>query len=44
MEEKTCPVCDVELEVDEVYDGDIGLNTREEEWYFFVRGKRWRIR
>lgn len=33
MEEKTCPVCDVELEVDEVYDGDIGLNTREEEWY-----------
>ena len=33
MQERTCPVCNVELETDEVYDGDIGISQREEEWY-----------
>lgn len=33
MEERTCPVCDIILETDEVYDSFIGINEREEEWY-----------
>lgn len=33
MEERTCPVCNIELETDEIYDGDIGINEREEEWF-----------
>lgn len=33
MEERVCPVCDVELETDEVCDGYIGLSTREEHWH-----------
>jgi hypothetical protein len=35
MEERTCPVCDVWLEVDEVFafDGFIGINEQEEEWF-----------
>lgn len=33
MEERTCPVCNIELETDEVYDGYIGINEREEEWF-----------
>ena len=33
MEERTCPVCNIELETDEVYDGDIGIDEREKEWY-----------
>ena len=32
MNERICPVCDVWLEVDEVFDGSIGINEREEEW------------
>ena len=33
MEERNCPVCNVALETDEVYDGFIGIDEREEEWY-----------
>lgn len=33
MEERTCPVCNIELETDEVFDGYIGINQREEEWF-----------
>lgn len=33
MEERNCPICNVALETDEVYDGDIGIDQREEEWY-----------
>lgn len=33
MNERICPVCDVELETDEVFDGYIGTNEREEEWF-----------
>ena len=33
MNEKTCPVCNIGLITDEVYDGDIGINEREEEWF-----------
>lgn len=33
MNERTCPICDVELETDEVFDGCIGINEREEEWF-----------
>ena len=33
MEERNCPVCNVTLETDEVFDGLIGINEREEEWY-----------
>ena len=33
MNERTCPVCDVELVTDEAFDGYIGINEREEEWY-----------
>lgn len=33
MEERNCPVCNVALITDEVYDGFIGINEREEEWY-----------
>lgn len=33
MNERICPVCDVELVTDEVFDGCIGINEREEEWY-----------
>lgn len=32
MEERVCPVCDVWLEVDEVFDSYIGIDEREEEW------------
>ena len=30
MQERICPVCNVELETDEVYDGDIGISQRED--------------
>ena len=33
MNERTCSACDVELVTDEVFDGCIGINEREEEWY-----------
>lgn len=33
MEERNCPVCNVILETDEVYDSLIGIDEREEEWY-----------
>lgn len=33
MDERTCPVCNIELMTDEVFDGYIGINEREEEWY-----------
>lgn len=33
MEERNCPVCNVALETDEVYDCFIGIDEREEEWY-----------
>lgn len=33
MNERVCPVCDVELVTDEVFDGYIGINEREEEWF-----------
>lgn len=33
MNERTCPVCDVDLETDECWDGVIGLTRREEEWF-----------
>ena len=32
MQKRTCPVCNVELETDEVYDGAIYISQREEEW------------
>lgn len=33
MDKRTCPVCNIELETDEIFDGDIGINEREEEWF-----------
>ena len=33
MEERNCPTCNIALETDEVFDGFIGINEREEEWY-----------
>lgn len=33
MNERFCPVCNIELEIDEIYDGYIGINEREEEWF-----------
>ena len=33
MQERTCPVCNVDLETDECWDGNIGLTLREEEWF-----------
>lgn len=33
MNERTCPVCNIELETDEVFDGIIGISEREEEWF-----------
>lgn len=33
MNERACPVCDVELITDEVFDGSIGVDEREEEWF-----------
>ena len=33
MQERTCPICDVDLETDECWDGEIGLTRREEEWF-----------
>ena len=33
MNERTCPACNVELVTDEAYDGYIGINEREEEWF-----------
>lgn len=33
MQERTCPICDVDLETDECWDGNIGLTHREEEWF-----------
>lgn len=33
MDERTCPVCNIELETDEIFDGYIGINEREEEWF-----------
>ena len=33
MNERICPVCNIELITDEVYDGCVGINEREEEWF-----------
>ena len=33
MNERACPVCDVELITDEVFDGSIDIDEREEEWF-----------
>lgn len=33
MNERTCSVCNAELVIDEVYDGDVEINVREEEWF-----------
>lgn len=33
MPEMKCPVCGAKLEVDEIYDGLIDNEVREEEWY-----------
>lgn len=33
MPEMKCPVCDLELEVDEVYDDYYDSEKREENWY-----------
>jgi hypothetical protein len=33
MEERTCPTCNISLEIDDIYDGFIGINEREEEWF-----------
>ena len=33
MEERNCPVCNIDLVTDEVYDDFIGINYREEEWF-----------
>lgn len=33
MEERNCPVCNIALVTDEVYDGFIGIDNREEEWF-----------
>lgn len=33
MNERICLECNTELVTDEVYDGDAGINEREEEWY-----------
>ena len=33
MGERDCPVCNIALNTDMVYDGLIGINEREEEWF-----------
>ena len=33
MNGRACPACNVELVTDEAYDGYVGINEREEEWY-----------
>lgn len=33
MEARNCPTCNTALVADEVYDGFIGIDNREEEWY-----------
>lgn len=33
MDERTCPVCNIELEINAVFDGYSDDNKREEEWY-----------
>lgn len=33
MPEMKCPICGIELEVDEIYDGITDEKRREEEWY-----------
>lgn len=33
MDERNCPDCNIALITDEVFDGFIGINEREEEWF-----------
>ena len=45
MPERTCPICNAALILDEVYDGDTNFSIREEVWYGHCphcgQGYRW---